>query len=461
MPELPARRREVGTIRRGLLWLALLAPFFFASYGFANWYASQQSEVPSLVFSREHAIPLWPWTIVPYWSIDLLYGLAFLLPLSRKGIDRLGLRLLSVQLLCIGCFLIWPLKFSFERPPLDGVFGGLFDLLMGFDKPFNQAPSLHIALLVVLWSEYSQRAKGAWRYLLHGWFALIGLSVLTTWQHHFIDLPTGLAAGLFCLWLWPRNSFSRLSLAREPRRLKLAAAYGVGAVLLLLAAMLWPMSLLGMLLFWLALALAMVALNYLLFAAAGFQKSELGHPSFASRWLLLPYRLFAWLNIRFWTGGQVAAQEVLPGVWLGRMPTMSEAQQYDAILDLCAELPFPYSGKALLTPARGMTEGKLKWYQPMPMLDLCLPDEQDCLEAVRRLECLRTSGTLLVCCALGYGRSALVLAAWLLLSGRAGSALDAAKMIAAVRPKVVFKPETLAYLERLKSGFCPPEVQHA
>lgn len=50
MPELPTRRREVGTIRRGLLWLALLAPFFFASYGFANWYASQQSEVPSLVF---------------------------------------------------------------------------------------------------------------------------------------------------------------------------------------------------------------------------------------------------------------------------------------------------------------------------------------------------------------------------------------------------------------------------
>ena len=45
---------------------------------------------------------------------------------------------------------------------------------MGFDKPYNQAPSLHIALLVVLWVCYARYASGAWRWLLHGWFALIG-----------------------------------------------------------------------------------------------------------------------------------------------------------------------------------------------------------------------------------------------------------------------------------------------
>ena len=61
--------------RRALAWLALLAPFFFASYGFANWIAAQHAYVPSVVFDWEHAIPFWPWTIAPYWIIDLLYGL--------------------------------------------------------------------------------------------------------------------------------------------------------------------------------------------------------------------------------------------------------------------------------------------------------------------------------------------------------------------------------------------------
>ena len=39
--------------RRALLWLALLGPFFFASYGFANWYASTRAQVPVVVFGWE------------------------------------------------------------------------------------------------------------------------------------------------------------------------------------------------------------------------------------------------------------------------------------------------------------------------------------------------------------------------------------------------------------------------
>ncbi|MGA3828214.1 serine/threonine protein phosphatase, partial [Pseudomonas chlororaphis] len=80
-------------------------------------------------------------------------------------------------------------RFTFQRPELYGLFGWLFDLLACFDKPFNQAPSLHIALLVVLWFCYARHVQGTWRWLVHGWFALIGVSVMTTYQHHFIDLP--------------------------------------------------------------------------------------------------------------------------------------------------------------------------------------------------------------------------------------------------------------------------------
>ena len=45
--------------------------------------------------------------------------------------------------------------------------------------------------LVILWDFYRRQVQGSWKYLVDCWSALIGLSILTTWQHHLIDLPTG------------------------------------------------------------------------------------------------------------------------------------------------------------------------------------------------------------------------------------------------------------------------------
>ena len=140
----------------------------------------------------------------------------------------------------MACFVLWPLRFSFEKPETDGVWGVMFDALGAFDKPFNQAPSLHIALLVILWVCYARHVQGLWRWLLHGWFALIGVSVLTTWQHHFIDLPTGALLGWLCVWLWPQQGPSPLRQARlavSPERWRLALRYallGIVAVALVI-----------------------------------------------------------------------------------------------------------------------------------------------------------------------------------------------------------------------------------
>ena len=52
------------------------------------------------------------------------------------------------------------------RPETDGLPGFLFAVLGGFDKPFNQAPSLHIALLVIIWDHLRgivSRGAGAGR----------------------------------------------------------------------------------------------------------------------------------------------------------------------------------------------------------------------------------------------------------------------------------------------------------
>ncbi len=93
--------REPGVLKRAVLWLLFLGPFFFASYGLANWLTSQRGDVGSLAFDWERGMPLWPWTILPYWSIDLLYGLSLLLPRDKRELDTHCLRLLSAQVLSV------------------------------------------------------------------------------------------------------------------------------------------------------------------------------------------------------------------------------------------------------------------------------------------------------------------------------------------------------------------------
>ncbi|MFG0586193.1 phosphatase PAP2/dual specificity phosphatase family protein [Pseudomonas sp. zjy_9] len=438
--------REQGLWKRGVLWLLLLGPLFFASYGFANWFSGQRDDVGSLVFAWETQVPLWPWTIVPYWSIDLLYGLSFLLPACRREMDRHALRLLAAQVICVACFLLWPLRFTFERPPLEGTFGMFFDLLMGFDKPFNQAPSLHITLLVIIWAMFANHTRGPlWRGLLHLWMGLIGLSVLTTWQHHFIDVPTGLLAGFFCLWLLPLQGSTPLQhmrLATDPRHWRLALRYSLGALLCsalavnLGGAWLW--------LLWPSVSLAMVALNYLLFGAAGFQKQANGRLSPASTALLGPYLLAAWINSRLWTYRQPAPSLVVDGIHLGRLPAAGDLDDYAALVDLCAELP--------------AAPGTLA-YCSLPTLDLVAPDAATCRHAAEAIERLRHQGPLLVCCALGYSRSATAVAAWLLHSGRCSDVHSAVELIRQARPQVVLGPQHLAALQRLLEA--PPQVEVA
>ncbi len=117
---MPTLIKETGTWKWGLLCLVFLAPFFFLTYGFANQYASGLAYVPSIVFDWEKHIPLWAWTIVPYWSIDLFYGLSLLLCWNKFELKQQALRLFLAQVISISCFLLFPLKFSFERPALDG-----------------------------------------------------------------------------------------------------------------------------------------------------------------------------------------------------------------------------------------------------------------------------------------------------------------------------------------------------
>ena len=162
-------------------------------------------------------------------------------------------------------FILFPLQFSFLQPPADGLSGLLFELLGSFDKPYNQAPSLHIALVVILWHLYAHRLDGWSKWLLNLWFLAIGATVLTTYQHHFIDLPTGALLGWLCVWLWPLNHVSPVSrpaLARDRQRRRLARYYALGGVGLFVLAFWFGGGWLWLV--WPAISVSLVALFYFL-----------------------------------------------------------------------------------------------------------------------------------------------------------------------------------------------------
>jgi protein-tyrosine phosphatase len=422
--------------RLALLWLAGLTLLFFVSYAFTNWITGLRTNVPELAFGWERGIPFLAWTIVPYWSTDLFYAASLLLCRTRAELHTLGRRLIAVQALCCAGFVLVPLRFGFERPHPDELFGRMFDALSSFDRPFNQAPSLHIALTAVLWAAYERHFTGWARWLIRGWFSLTALSTLTTFQHHFIDLPTGLWVGLFCIALFPdracRSGFPvSLRPSRDPRRFLLAAVYLTGAMGCGFLA--WRIGELAWILLWPAAALTLVAAIYCTGRPELFGKTEGIMPP-AVIGVLAPYLAGAWLNSRWHTHGQASMQEISGGVWLGRIPRRGELARscMASVVDLTAELPFTGQGVV---------------YRVVPMLDLLTPAPDRLNAAVNAIQALHTSRPTLVCCALGYTRSATAVAAWLIASGQAPSASEAVAFIRARRPSIVVPPSYLALLE--------------
>lgn len=412
-----------------LFWGAVLGLVFFSTYNNVNQYTATLEPVDSVFFAWETRIPLWPWTIVPYWSIDLFYGLALFLATTKTILLRLVKRLLLAQALCISGFLLFPLKFAFVRPPIDGVFGSMFAALAQFDLPYNQAPSLHIVLLLVLWREYRGYCAGSrWRYLVHAWSGLIALSVLTTWQHHFIDLVTGIWVGAFCLLVIPEQpAVWRWSPAPAERRHRLAAFYLLGAMLFGLPAWLvWP-GVGAAVLWWIAVALLYVAAVYLWGNAAHLGKQSDGSIPLSHYFFLAPYYLGARINAWYHLRNRPHFSEIVPGVYLGGLSAQATLKAW-----MRKQNAVPLASVVDLTAELSRAESSCN-YRLVPTLDLLPLPSGQLHDAATAIEQAARAGSVLVACALGVSRSAAALAAWLICY-RAFSVDDAIALIQQQRP---------------------------
>ena len=505
------------TLKASLLKLALVGALFYTSYGLSNHYAASLAYVPEIAFAWERNIPFWEWTILPYWSLNLMYAAAFFLCRDACEQNRYVARLLAAQIVATICFMLFPLHFGWPKPPTDGLWGWLFDSLVAFDLPYNQAPSLHIALSIIVGAFYWTRFPKI-RLPILLWQSLIALSVLTTYQHHFIDVPTGALLGWLVLWAIPQHgvspfrrpfdtqgrlktseasfceaktseasfceaktnavSFARTSEAsfREAktspetrsREIKIAMLYLAGAVLSALpslfgGAWLWML--------WVSVSLSVVAFAYLTGNAAVFQKQADGRLSAAATVLLLPYLVGVRLNMAYWLLGKERMARVRDNVWIGSVLGVAKIQHCGGVFGQKsasqAKSPQPLvisdDLPAVLDVCAEYPRPHYRdAYRVLPLLDMVAPSENDLMQAASLLETLRRQhGKVLTCCALGYGRSAAVVLTWLLVYGGCRDLAQATAELKQARPQMVLPPETAKAVEaaagRLKTSeasFC-------
>ncbi|WP_047535476.1 phosphatase PAP2/dual specificity phosphatase family protein [Methylotenera sp. N17] len=415
--------------KRGAAWLAFLGPFFFLGYGWLNYLTSGRNDIGIMVEPWEHYIPFVPWLMLPYMSIDAFYGVSLFLFRKRSALDRHALRLLLATVISLIGFLLYPLQFSFTVPKAEGFNGMLQALLLGFDKPYNQAPSLHISLLIILWVVYAKKLQSFARLALHAWFAAIAASVLLVYQHHFIDIWTGALVGIVCLYLIPDRPFFWRWKAPTDRMKKIALRYALGAILLLMSGLFLSRisSILTIIFIWISIALSLVAAAYYGFEQQVFQRHN-GQMRWPARLLLAPYLLGAWLSYRHHTKQQSLFNQVHDNIWLGAFPsTHTRQMNWAAVLDLTNEFP--------VSPIKAPSKKYL------PVMDLTAPNTKALVRAVHWLDNAQQQGNVLVHCALGVSRSASVVVCWLVWRGYATSIQEAITHVSSLRPNLLLNSE--------------------
>jgi membrane-associated phospholipid phosphatase len=377
-------------------WLSL---WFLLVYTGCNTLAAwQPHRVGSLYFEWERHYPFVPLLIIPYWSMDLFFVLAAFLCRTPFQLTQHARRITAGIAIAGVFFLLFPLTLAWPRPAVPGLLGKLFGSLEVMNNFYNCCPSLHIVLRACVWEVFALVLLGWPRRLMAGWFFLISLSTLLCWQHYLIDVWCGQLLGLLCIYLFPSTPVpASRGLNRNPT---LARRYALGALVLLALCLAgWPYS---VALLWPFVSLSLVAIAYAGGGPAWLGKVN-GRQLPAARWLLSPYRWVAALTARTFTAGRPPYREVVPGLWVGRRLSPSEAlaMPASAVLDLTAEYD----------EVPSLLERK---YKNIPMLDLSPPALGQLEEAVEFLE---QHPRCYVHCSLGLGRAALVAAAFLVRQG--------------------------------------------
>ncbi len=133
--------------------------------------------------------------------------------------------------------------------------------------------------------------------------------------------------------------------------------------------------------------------------------------------------------------------QAAPNLFFGRRLSAREVQAagWVSVLDLASEF-------AAVQPQR-----ELAGYRSLPVLDAAAPTEEQLQSAVAWLRQAVRSGPVYVHCALGHGRSACVVIAYLLSTGSIVTVAEGVRFLRSLRPGVCLHPLQRRLLRRFES----------
>jgi hypothetical protein len=192
-----------------------------------------------------------------------------------------------------------------------------------------------------------------------------------------------------------------------------------------------------------ALAFSGVGLAYAFIGQRAFMKQASGRLSFWSYVLYWPYHLLNSISLNGFrrSGKENALDQIEKNVYLGCRLAQSDQAEIErlgiqSVLDLTCE----FSEIPALRQLR---------YRCIPTLDARAPSLESLIAGAQWIMDESTKGPVYVHCALGHGRSATFVAAYLLVSKKVATPQEAIAKIKGIRPKVGLHPEQIALLEEM------------
>jgi diacylglycerol kinase (ATP) len=185
-----------------------------------------------------------------------------------------------------------------------------------------------------------------------------------------------------------------------------------------------------------------VGLAFMLKTPGMFMKADNGQLSFLSYLIFWPYLTvnYAFLRLYRFLSQENPIDEILPGLYLGRKLCHADKGRFtqvniNAVVDVTSEW----------SEARFILKNYA--YLCVPVLDMCAPTRQQLHEAVAWIKAQLKHGGVFVHCAAGHGRSATIVAAYLLHTKKVTRVQEAIDFIKNKRPKISLVQRQLAVLQ--------------
>ncbi|MBI3823093.1 MAG: hypothetical protein HY289_10500 [Planctomycetes bacterium] len=188
------RRPDAATFRTVALWTALVSVWFALIFGGTSYITSLHSHRVRIHFDWELAIPLWPWTVLVYESIFLIFAMIPFVARSPTEARALGLTLAAQTLIAGVAFLLLPATTMYDPMPDDlGVWTTPVRIAMALNlgPDGNMAPSLHVVLGATCLLVFADHAGPRVKICLYLWAASLAASTLLLHQHHVVDVVSG------------------------------------------------------------------------------------------------------------------------------------------------------------------------------------------------------------------------------------------------------------------------------